>query len=138
MPRSTGSDLKLIMKLTIYHNPRCSKSRQTLDIIREHGVEPDIVPYLEEMPDPQTLLEIARMLGTGIGAMMREGESDYREADDLPEGDEAALAEWLSRHPKVLQRPVVVDETGARAVIGRPPETVLELLNGPGGRPTRR
>lgn len=138
MSRSAGSDLKLTMKLTIYHNPRCSKSRQTLDIIREHGVEPDVVPYLDEMPDPERLLEVARMLGTGVRAMMREGESEYREADDLPEDGEAALAEWLSRHPKVLQRPVVVDETGARAVIGRPPETVLELLGGQGDRPARR
>lgn len=124
------------MKLTIYHNPRCSKSRQTLDIMREHGLEPDIVHYLDEMPDASTLLEIARMLGTGIGPMMRE--SEYREADDLPEGDDRALAEWLSRHPKVLQRPVVVDEARGRAVIGRPPENVLELLGRSGDQPAHR
>lgn len=125
------------MKLTIYHNPRCSKSRQTLDIIREHGIEPEIVHYLERMPDAATLLQIGRMLGTGIGPMMREGEDEYREADDLPEGDDRALAEWLSHHPKVLERPVVVDEARARAVIGRPPENVLELL-GRSGRTTRK
>ena len=126
------------MKLTIYHNPRCSKSRQTLEIIREHGIEPDIVNYLDEMPDATTLLEIARMLGSGLGSLMREGESEYREANDLPAGDDRALAGWLSRHPKVLQRPVVVDEAQGRAVIGRPPENVLDLLVSSGSRPARR
>lgn len=126
------------MKLTIYHNPRCSKSRQTLDIIRAHGIEPDIVHYLDEMPDAETLLGIARMLGGGMGPMLRESESEYREANDRPAGDERALAEWLIRHPTVLQRPVIVDEARARAVIGRPPENVLELLDRPRDRPARR
>ena len=117
------------MKLTIYHNPRCSKSRQTLEIIREHGIEPEVVHYLDETPDGKTLLGLARMLGTGIGAMVREGETEYREARDLPATDDAALAEWLSRHPRVLQRPIVVDRSRRRAVIGRPPENVLDLLD---------
>jgi arsenate reductase len=123
------------MKLKIYHNPQCSKSRQTLAIIREHGIEPDIVHYLDEMPDAETLLQIARTLGTGIGPMLREGEREYREAKDRPEGDDRALAEWLSRHPRLLQRPIVIDEARARAVIGRPPGNVLELL---GDRPAGR
>jgi arsenate reductase len=84
------------------------------------------------------LLELARMLGTGVGPMMRKGEVDYREAGDLPEGDDRELAEWLSRHPRVLERPIVVDEAAARAVIGRPPENVLELLGRPGGQAARK
>lgn len=116
------------VKLTIYHNPRCSKSRQTLAILRDHGIEPRIVHYLEDMPDAATLTRLARILGVGVADMMREGEQEYRDARDLPENDEAALAEWLSRHPKVLQRPVVVDEANGRAVIGRPPENVLDLI----------
>jgi arsenate reductase len=126
------------MKLTIYHNPRCSKSRRTLDLIREHGIEPEIVHYLDETPDAATLLELARLLGTGIGPMMRNGESEYREAKDIPTGDDRALAEWLSRHPRVLQRPLVVDRSRGRAVIGRPPENVLGLLDPPSAGPSKR
>lgn len=114
--------------LTIYHNPRCSKSRQTLAIIREHGVEPAIVHYLEDMPDAGRLLELSRLLRVGIADLLRRNEADYREAGPLPEEDDAALAEWLSRHPKVLQRPIVVDTASGRAVIGRPPENVLDLI----------
>lgn len=116
------------MKLTIYHNPRCSKSRTTLEIIRARGIEPRIVHYLEDMPDAAALLHLARLLDTDIRALMRQSESEYREADDLPAGDEA-LAAWLARHPRVLQRPVVVDEENNRAVIGRPPENVRRLLD---------
>lgn len=120
------------MTLTIYHNPRCSKSRQALEIIREHGLDPEVVHYLEDMPEAARLLELSRLLGVGIGGMLRKNEAEYREADDLPQGDDAALAEWLSRHPKVLQRPIVVDTASGRAVIGRPPENVLSLVEPPG------
>lgn len=116
------------MKLTIYHNPGCSKSRGTLALIRERGIEPHIVNYLEEMPDADTLLRLAESLATDVSALMRQSESDYRDATDRPAGDEMALAEWLHRHPRVLQRPVVVDEERGRAVIGRPPENVLDLI----------
>lgn len=126
------------MTLTIYHNPRCSKSRRTLEIIREHGFEPHIVHYLENMPDAARLLELSGLLGVGVDDMLRESEADYREARDRPRDDDAALAEWLSRHPTVLQRPIVVDAAGGRAVIGRPPEKVLDLLEPPARRPGNR
>ena len=123
------------MTLIIYHNPRCSKSRRTLEIIREHGIEPDVVHYLEDMPDATRLLELSRMLGKRVAGMLREGEPAYREAGKagkLPAQD-ADLAEWLSRHPAVLQRPIVVDPGRGRAVIGRPPEKVLDLIERPAG-----
>ena len=116
------------MSLTILHNPRCSKSRKTLEIIREHGVEPEIVEYLKSPPTATALLDLRDKLGVPLASVLRRGEADYREARDLPdERDDEALAEWLSDNIRVLERPIVVSGDG-RAVIGRPPENVLELL----------
>lgn len=117
------------MQLTIYHNPRCSKSRQTLELIRERGIEPAIVPYLDEPPTPEKILELAGLLDMSVADLLRRNEDDFRSASDLPPlNDDKALARWVSAHPRVLQRPIVVDETSGRAVVGRPPENVLELL----------
>ena len=115
------------MKARIYHNPRCSKSRQTLELLRGRGVEPEIVEYLKDPPDAATLLDLAGQLGLSVRDLLRTGESDYgdvrREVDAM---EESALASWLSRHPRVIQRPIVVTAKGTR--IGRPPESVLEIL----------
>ena len=116
------------MSLTIYHNPRCSKSRASLKILQEAGCDPDIVHYLDTPPDAARILAIARMLGRPVAALLRTGEDDYRKARDLPDlADDAALAAWLARHPRVLERPVVVDDERGMAVIGRPPENVSAL-----------
>ena len=117
------------MNITIYHNPRCSKSRKTLEIIQGSGIEPNIVEYLHQPPDAARTEHLAALLGLGVADLLRRGESDFAEADDLPPlDDNAALAAWMENHPKVLQRPIVVDEDRGIAVIGRPPENVLELL----------
>lgn len=117
------------MSLTILHNPRCSKSRKTLAIIREHGEEPEIIEYLKAPPSAAALLELGAKLGAPLASVLRRGEDEYRDAEDLPdETDDAALADWLSTHIRVLERPIVVSDDG-RAVIGRPPENVLELLS---------
>ncbi|NNF40633.1 MAG: arsenate reductase (glutaredoxin) [Woeseiaceae bacterium] len=117
------------MALTIYHNPRCSKSRQTLKIIRDAGVEPLVVLYLQDPPDAAAILDIAAMLGTPVADLLRRGESAFREAADLPDlDDSAALSRWLAAHPIVLQRPIVIDGDSGDAIIGRPPENVLSLL----------
>lgn len=119
------------MKLKIYHNPRCSKSRQTLEIIQNHGIEPELVRYLDEPPSAATTLRLAKLLDVGVHDLMRTGEAEYKAASDLPSpDDDAALAAWLEQHPKVLQRPIVVDEERAKAVVGRPPENVLRLIDG--------
>ncbi len=116
------------MSITIYHNPRCSKSRKTLEIIREHGHEPDIVEYLKTPPSADEILALREKLGIPLKGMLRLKEAEYREADDLPQtDDDAGMAAWLSSHIGVLERPIVVSDDG-RAVIGRPPENVLELL----------
>ena len=117
------------MAIRIYHNPRCSKSRKTLEIIQNAGVEPEIVLYLQDTPDAAELLTIAGRLGKPLADLLRRGESVFKEAADLPAlDDENALAAWVAAHPIVLERPIVVDTGSGRAVMGRPPENVEELL----------
>ena len=122
------------MTITIYHYPGCSKSRKTLEIIRGHGIEPRIVEYLSNPPDAKTILKLADLLQVRVEEILRKDEPDYKAAirgNGWQATDNAALAEWVSRHPKVLQRPIVVDDERKMAVIGRPPEAVLGLLSEP-------
>ncbi len=117
------------MKLTIYHNPSCSKSRQTLELLRQHGIEPNIVEYLQQPPDPESTLRRARLLGIAVVDMLRRNEDEFAAmTDGIALDDDKALADRLQQHPKALQRPIVVDDQQGRAVIGRPPENVLELI----------
>ena len=117
------------MSITIYHNPRCSKSRKTLEILENAGVTPTVVQYLKTPPDAALTQALAGSLGIAVKDLLRRGEAEFREATDLPDlDDDAALAVWLERHPKVIERPIVRDEASGNAVIGRPPENVLELL----------
>jgi arsenate reductase len=117
--------------VTIYHNPLCSKSRQTLELITESGIEPAIVLYLDEPPDAARILHLAELLSVSVSALLRRGEDDFKNANDLPDlNDDAALASWIEKNPRVLERPIVVDDDAARAIIGRPPENVSELING--------
>lgn len=118
------------MALRIYHNPRCSKSRQTLDILRSTGIEPEIILYLEDTPSAAAIADLASKLGRPVADLLRRGESEFKDAADLPDlDDDDALAAWLAAHPKVLERPIVVDTRSGRAVLGRPPENVNELVN---------
>jgi len=111
----------------LLHNPRCSKSRGALELLRERGVEPEILPYLEQPPSVAELRELVRLLGVPVRALLRTGEPEYGElglAD--PTLDDDALISAMHAHPRLIERPVFVH--GGRAVIGRPPERVLELL----------
>lgn len=117
------------MNITIYHNPRCSKSRKTLEILENAGVRPQIVAYMVTPPSAERLVELANMLGIPVSGLLRRKESEFRDACDLPDlEDDALLAAWLVRHPRVIERPVVVDEDRELAVIGRPPENVNGLI----------
>ena len=117
------------MNITIYHNPRCSKSRKSLEILRAENVSPKIVAYLDSPPDAATVLNLAKMLAVPVQAIVRRNEAVFRDARDLPSlDDDEALAAWLADNPKAIERPIVVDEDRERAVIGRPPEATLELL----------
>lgn len=113
-------------KPVIYHNPRCSKSRETLALLEERGIEPDVVRYLDTPLTVETLRELARRLGMGAHDMIRSNESVYRELGLGPDSDEDALFAAMAQHPVLLQRPIVVANGKAR--IGRPPESVLDIL----------
>lgn len=113
----------------IYHNPRCSKSRQTLELLRTNNVEPELVEYLKTPPSHEELREILTKLDMGARQLIRDGEAEYKELGlDDPALTEDELINAMVNHPRLMQRPVVVH--GNRAVIGRPPETVLEILGG--------
>lgn len=114
----------------LYHNPRCSKSRAALELLASRGVKPAIVRYLDQPPDAAALRALLDKLGLPARALLRTGEDEYRAlklAD--PSLDEAALIEAMAAHPRLIERPIFV--RGNRAVIGRPPERVLELLPAP-------
>jgi arsenate reductase len=118
------------MAVTIYHNPRCSKSRQSLQLITESGTAHRIIRYLEDAPDAATIGDLAGKLGMSVAGLLRRGESEFKEASDLPDlDDDARLADWLASHPIVLERPIVVNDESGKAVVGRPPENVLALLS---------
>lgn len=112
---------------TLYHNPRCSKSRQVLALLEEKGVEAQIRLYLEKPPTARELKTLLSQLGIGARALLRTGEKIYKELnlkdDDL---SEAALIKAMVNHPILIERPIVIK--GDRAVIGRPPEKVMGLL----------
>ena len=114
-------------EVTIYHNPRCSKSRQTLELLREKGVEPRVVEYLKTPPEPAEIERLLEMLGLEPRELMRTNEAEYKDNNLNDESlSRAQLIEAFTRWPKLLQRPVVV--AGNRAAIGRPPEQVLSIL----------
>ncbi len=115
------------MTVTIYHNPRCSKSRQTLDLLRARGIEPEIVPYLEAPPDGATLDRLLTMMGKEPREAMRTQEAPYKALGlDDPAMSRAGLIAAMVAHPVLIERPIV--STGTKAALGRPPEAVLEIL----------
>ena len=119
-------------RITIYHNPRCSKSRQTLALLKENGVEPEVVEYLKEPPVLEELENLCAKLGKEPLEWMRTGEKTFRELG-LSRKDDRPRESWLqllAEHPILIERPIVV--CGARAVLGRPPENVLHLIQGAG------
>ena len=115
------------MSVTIFHNPRCSKSRSALKLLRDRGIEPKIVEYLHEPPTSAQLSEILDRLGLEPRALMRRKESAYKEAKlDNPELGRDALIQAMVENPILIERPIVL--SGDKAALGRPPEKVLEVL----------
>ena len=114
-------------RLVIYHNPNCSKSRETLKILEDHRLKPEVVNYLEEPLSRQELASIIEMLGIPVRELMRDTETAYHDAgldDDSLNDDE--LLNAICEYPVLMQRPVVI--SGDRAVLGRPPARVLEII----------
>lgn len=114
------------MTVTIYHNPRCSKSRQTLALLQDKGIEPEIVEYLKTPPSAEEIAGILKKLGIEARALMRTKEAVYKELGLGAVDDEKALIKAMAENPVLIERPVVIK--GAKAALGRPPEQVLEIL----------
>lgn len=114
-------------KITIYHNPRCSKSRQALEMLDSRGVEADIVEYLKTPPDAGQLTEILDLLGMEPRDLMRSNESEYKDNKlDDPELSREQLIQAMVDYPRLIQRPIVLGN--GKAALGRPPEKILEIL----------
>ena len=114
-------------KVKIYHNPRCSKSRQALQIIKEHGVEPKVIEYLKDPLGKVDLENIAKSLGVRPKEFVRKNEAEFKDnnlAGKLEKDDD--ILEAMSKFPKIMERPIITSDWGA--VIGRPPEIVLNIL----------
>ena len=115
------------MKVTILHNPRCSKSRNSLALLKEQGIEPDVRLYLENPPTEDELISILEMLTIPAKDLLRRGEPEYKELGLGNQNfSEQKLVQLMIKHPKLIERPIVI--AGGKAVIGRPPEQVLNLL----------
>ena len=112
---------------TIYHNPRCSKSRSTLALLQDKGIEPDIVLYLETSPDAAEIQGLLDKLGISARDLVRRGEQAYRDAGLGRDSGDADILAAMAANPKLIERPIVVH--GDRAVLGRPPENVLDLID---------
>jgi arsenate reductase len=115
------------MTITILHNPKCSKSRQALQLLRDNGVEPQIIEYLKTPPSEQTMDNILRLMGKEPREAMRRKEPEYREQNlDNPDLSREQLIAAMIATPKLIERPIVVGN--GKAALGRPPEDVLKVL----------
>ena len=110
----------------IWHNPRCSKSRQALALLEEKGVEVEVIKYMDTLKSVEEIKEVLQKLNISARELMRTTEDDYKSLNLKNENDEEKLIEAMSTHPKLIQRAIVIK--GDKAVLGRPPEKVLELF----------
>jgi arsenate reductase len=117
------------MALILYHNPRCSKSREALALLRERGLEPEIVEYLKHPPSPVQLREILQKLGLTARELLRSSEAEARSLglSGPATPDAEVLIEAMCAHPRLIQRPILIN--GEHARLGRPPEAVLEIVH---------
>jgi len=113
-------------KITIWHNPRCSKSRDAAALLEEKGIDAEVVKYLETPPTKEELIAVLKMLGLTARELMRTKEELYKELDLKEVTDEEQLIEAMVAHPKLIERPIVIK--GSKAAIGRPIEKIIDLL----------
>ncbi len=115
------------MSVTIYHNPRCSKSRETLALLEQQSIQPEIVEYLKEPLNNEQIATLVTQLGfSSVRELMRTKEDIYKELDLKSQQDENALINAMVDNPKLIERPIVVNNN--KAAVGRPPENVLSIL----------
>jgi len=112
----------------IWHNPRCSKSREALKLLQEEGIEPKVYKYLDESPSKEEIKEILKMLGLKPREIMRTKEAIYKELGLKDVEDDEKLIEAMVEHPRLIERPIVIKD--GKATIGRPPQKVIELIKG--------
>ena len=113
-------------KVTIWHNPRCSKSREALSLLEQHECEKDIIKYLESSPDKEQIKVVLKMLGVTPRELMRTKEDIYKELELQKEQNEEKLIEAMVLHPKLIERPIIIK--GEKAIIARPPSLVEQFL----------
>jgi len=114
-------------ELTLYHNPRCSKSRSALELLEGRGLPPTIIRYLETPPTDAELQDVLNKLGIAPRQLLRTGEDEYKQLNLAnPDLSDEQLIEAMVAHPRLIERPILV--AGDRATVGRPPEKVLEIL----------
>jgi len=115
------------MTIKIYHNPRCSKSRETLALLEQNGVTPEIIEYLKDVPSVDDIKQLLTMLNfDSARQLIRTKETIYKELALSTENDESKLIDAMIAHPKLIERPIVVN--GDKAAVGRPPENVLAII----------
>ncbi|UPT76893.1 arsenate reductase (glutaredoxin) [Sulfurovum sp. XGS-02] len=112
--------------VTIWHNPRCSKSRNAAALLEEKGIEAEVVKYLDTPPSKEELKEVLNMLGISARELMRTKEAIYKELNLKDETDEEKLIEAMVENPKLIERPIVIKD--GKAAIGRPIENIIDLL----------
>ncbi len=116
-----------MQNMTIWHNPRCSKSREAMNILEENKCEAEIVNYLESKPNRQEIKSVLKMLGLSARELMRTKEDIYKELNLSSEESEEKLIEAMATHQKLIERPIIIK--GDRAIIGRPTSRIAEFLN---------
>ncbi len=114
------------MSVIIWHNPRCSKSRQTLALLEDNGVTPTIRLYLEDVPSAEEIASVLQMLGRSPRELMRTKEAEYKEFQLDRTNDKNALIAAMIKTPKLIERPIVINED--KAAVGRPPEDILKVI----------
>lgn len=115
------------MQVTIYHNPKCAKSREALKLLETRGIKPNIIDYLKTPPSKSELAGLVKLLGIEPRALLRTKEPEYKQAGLANPGlSDSAVLQAMVKYPKLIERPIVV--AGSKAALGRPPENVLKIL----------
>lgn len=114
------------MNVTIWHNPRCTKSRATLALLQDRGLTPDVRLYLDDAPGADEIITVAGLLGVPVSGFVRTGESVFKDLGLGKDDSDAKLAAAMAANPALIERPIVI--TNGKAAIGRPPEAVLDIL----------
>ncbi len=115
------------MSVTIYHNPRCTKSRQTLALLEQRGIKPKVIEYLVTPPTAAELKRLLKLLGIAPRELLRTKEAEYKQAKlDRADVTDAEIVRAMVKHPRLIERPIVV--SGNKAALGRPPENILKIL----------